>query len=64
MQFIDKYGYPVETIKGRGIQNFFRRVIHTRRIKLEIKKEIVYNILFGTILLTLAIGLTIASLIS
>lgn len=32
MVFLDKYDYPVETIKGRWVQNFIRRLIHTRRI--------------------------------
>jgi hypothetical protein len=33
MQFLDKLGWPVETLKGRPVSNFFRRVIHTRKIK-------------------------------
>jgi len=28
----DKYGFPVELIKGRPVTNFFRRLIHTRKI--------------------------------
>lgn len=64
MQFIDKYGYPVEVIKGKPVKNFFRRVILTRRIKLDIKMETIYKALFGTILIVLAIGLTVASLVA
>ena len=29
MYYRDKYGWPVETIKGRPIVNFIRRLIHT-----------------------------------
>ncbi|MCK9494195.1 MAG: hypothetical protein M0R75_01690 [Dehalococcoidia bacterium] len=29
---LDKYGWPVETIKGRPIQNAIRLLIHTRRV--------------------------------
>jgi len=29
MKFRDKYGYPVERIKGRHVQNFLRLLIHT-----------------------------------
>jgi hypothetical protein len=32
MHFLDKRGWPVETIEGRPVLNFFRRLIHTRRI--------------------------------
>ena len=32
MVFLDKHGWPVETIKGRWVQNFLRRLLHTRRI--------------------------------
>lgn len=32
INFLDKYGWPVITIKGRIILNFLRRVIHTRKI--------------------------------
>ena len=28
MTIRDKYGYPVEKIKGKYIQNFFRLLIH------------------------------------
>lgn len=30
--FLDKYGWPVETIKGRPITNFIRLLLHTRKI--------------------------------
>ena len=33
VQFLDKYGYPVERIKGRPIINLIRLSLHTRRIK-------------------------------
>jgi hypothetical protein len=33
--FLDKYGWPVEVIKGKWLTNFIRRVIHTRNIKLK-----------------------------
>jgi len=33
MQFLDKYGWPVERIKGKYVLNFFRLIIHTRCIK-------------------------------
>ena len=33
IKFIDKYGYPVERVKGRPVQNFFRILFLTRRIK-------------------------------
>lgn len=29
--FLDKYGWPVERIKGRSIQNFIRLILHTKR---------------------------------
>jgi hypothetical protein len=32
MIFLDKYGWPVETFKGRPVLNFLRRLIHTRKI--------------------------------
>ncbi len=32
MYFLDKHGWPVETIRGRPALNFLRRVIHTRRV--------------------------------
>ena len=32
MVFLDRWGYPVECIRGRWFQNFLRRLIHTRRI--------------------------------
>lgn len=32
MYFLDKYSWPVETIKGRPVLNFIRRLIHTRKI--------------------------------
>lgn len=34
MVFLDKYKYPIETIKGRFIQNIIRLIIHTRYIKI------------------------------
>lgn len=40
VQCLDKWGYPVVTIKGRWIQNGLRRAIHTRTVKVLIKKEI------------------------
>ncbi len=33
MQFLDKHGWPVEYARGRPIQKWLRRLIHTRRIK-------------------------------
>ena len=33
MVFLDKLGWPIETIKGRWFHNFLRRLIHTRKIK-------------------------------
>lgn len=33
IRFIDKYGYPVETIKGRWFHAIIRRLIHTRKIQ-------------------------------
>jgi len=33
MQYLDKYGWPVERIKGRPVVNFIRLMIHTRKIK-------------------------------
>ena len=32
LQFMDKYGYPVERVKGRWFQNF-RLLIHTHKVK-------------------------------
>lgn len=32
MTFLDKLGWPVETVCGRPALNFLRRCIHTRRI--------------------------------
>lgn len=32
MIFLDKLGWPVETVPGRHVLNFLRRCIHTRRI--------------------------------
>ena len=29
---LDRYGYPVETIKGRYVRNFIRYLIHGRKI--------------------------------
>ena len=33
MQFLDKYGWPVVGFKGRPVLNWFRKLIHTRKIK-------------------------------
>ena len=33
MHFVDKLGWPVETIKGRPVLNFLRILIHTARIR-------------------------------
>ena len=33
MLFLDKYGWPVETVKGRWFHSLLRRVIHTRKIR-------------------------------
>lgn len=30
--FLDKYGWPVTTFKGRRVLNLFRRLLHTRKI--------------------------------
>ena len=32
LYYLDKYGWPVECIKGRWFLNFLRRLIHTRRV--------------------------------
>ena len=32
MIYLDKYGWPVVTIKNRPVVNFIRRLIHTRKI--------------------------------
>lgn len=32
MEFLDRYGWPVERINGRPVVNFIRLLIHTRRI--------------------------------
>ena len=32
MQYLDKYGWPVERIEGRYIQNFIRLLLHTRKV--------------------------------
>jgi len=32
MYFLDKYGYPVERVKGRWGLNIIRLLIHTRKI--------------------------------
>jgi hypothetical protein len=63
MEYIDKYGYPVETIKGRPVTNFIRRVIHTREVKFS--KNIFNRTIKAfavVVIIGLAIGLTIASL--
>ena len=36
LEYKDKYGYPVERVIGRPIQNFFRLLLLTRSIS---KKE-------------------------
>ena len=33
MQFLDKYGWPVERVKGRWFLNLLRLLVHTRKIK-------------------------------
>jgi len=33
MKFLDKYGWPIERIKGRWFFNLLRILIHTRKIK-------------------------------
>ncbi len=33
MVYLDKYGWPVERIKGRWFFNLLRLIIHTRSIK-------------------------------
>lgn len=33
MQYLDKLGWPVVTVKGRPIFNFLRLLIHTKKIK-------------------------------
>lgn len=33
MVFLDKYGWPVERIKGKKFINFIRLLLHTRSIK-------------------------------
>lgn len=30
MVFLDRYGWPVERIKGRYVKNFIRLIIHSR----------------------------------
>ena len=32
LYFLDKYGYPIERIRGKWFSNFVRILIHTRRI--------------------------------
>ncbi len=32
MYFLDRYGWPVECVKGRWFFNFLRRLLHTRRV--------------------------------
>ena len=32
LTFLDKYGYPVERVRGRWFFNFLRILIHTKRI--------------------------------
>ena len=33
MQYLDKLGWPVERVKGRGVFNLLRLLVHTRKIK-------------------------------
>lgn len=33
MQYLDKAGWPVETVKGRWFRNLLRRLVHTRIIR-------------------------------
>lgn len=33
MQFLDKYGWPVERVKGRWFFNLIRIIIHTKKIR-------------------------------
>ena len=33
MVFLDKFGWPVETVKGRPVLNLLRLLIHTRKIR-------------------------------
>lgn len=33
MIYLDKNGWPVEVIKNKKIKNFFRLLIHTRKVK-------------------------------
>ena len=33
MYFLDKYGWPIECVKGRWFFNLCRRLIHTRKIR-------------------------------
>ncbi len=33
MLCLDKLGWPVEKIKGRKVVNFFRLLLHTRKIR-------------------------------
>ncbi len=30
--YLDRLGWPIETIKGRPVVNFIRLLVHTRRI--------------------------------
>ncbi len=34
MVFMDKYGWPIERVKGRHVINFIRTLLHTCKIKL------------------------------
>lgn len=33
LEFLDKYGWPVERFSGRPVTNFIRLLLHTRRIR-------------------------------
>lgn len=44
--FLDKDGWPVETVRGHPIQNFIRLLLHTRRITTRWKMKVTW--LHGT----------------
>ena len=46
LYFLDKYGYPVERIKGRYIINFIRLLLYTRKITRTRPKCLVNNLHF------------------
>jgi len=45
LYYLDKFGWSVETIKGRWLLNFLRRLIHTRRITRRRPSHLVTNCL-------------------